>query len=305
MHHFVSASRAAILSRDPRRSTSPIPSRRNSFRGLAILVLHLAVVSWLPVLSWAPAAPAADRTAALQRGGILGTGERVAEREQMVRSQIAGGGMFREAVSDSAVLRAMRTVPRHAFVPDKQRAKAYADTPLPIGHGQTISQPFIVAVMTELLQLGPDSRVLEIGTGSGYQAAVLAQIADQVYSIEIIDPLAQRARDTLRDLGLEHVRLRRADGYHGWPEAAPFDAIIVTCASGHLPPPLWEQLKPGGRIVIPIGGTWSVQRLVVVEKTPEGRRRSNSVMAVRFVPMTGRAEQPPGDGGDDSEEPRR
>lgn len=218
--------------------------------------------------------------------------ERVDERERMVRTQIAGSSPTRLSVTDETVLAAMRTVPRHVFVPENYRGRAYDDTPLPIGHGQTISQPYMVAIMTQLLEIGPESKVLEIGTGSGYQAAVLAHITPFVYTIEIVEPLFERARATLHDNGYESVQTRHGDGYYGWKEEAPFDAIIVTCAAGHLPPPLWDQLKPGGRIVIPIGGPLSVQRLVLVEKTPEGERQSDSVMAVRFVPMTGRAEEP-------------
>ncbi|UCG53743.1 MAG: protein-L-isoaspartate(D-aspartate) O-methyltransferase [Candidatus Latescibacterota bacterium] len=207
----------------------------------------------------------------------------------MVTGQIEKTGWMRDAVTDRDVLRAMRIVPRHAFVPSKLASRAYDDTPLPIGHGQTISQPYIVAYMTELLELTPKSKVLEIGTGSGYQAAVLAQLTPHVYTIEILQPLAERAARTLEEQGYTGVDLRHADGYYGWPEAAPFDAIIVTCAAGHLPPPLWDQIKPGGRIVIPIGGTYSVQRLVVIEKTQDGKRKTDSVMGVRFVPMTGQA----------------
>jgi len=214
---------------------------------------------------------------------------RADEREKMVLHQIESPGWTRDAVSDPAVLRAMRDVPRHAFVPRDLREQAYDDTPLPIGHGQTISQPYIVATMTKLLRLGPESKVLEIGTGSGYQAAVLAHLTRHVYTIEIIEPLAKKAAETLADEGYENVHVRRGDGYLGWPEAAPFDAIVVTCAAGHLPPPLWDQIRPGGRIVIPIGGTFAVQRLVVVEKTADGKRKTDSVMDVRFVPMTGRA----------------
>lgn len=217
--------------------------------------------------------------------------ERIDDRERMVREQIAGPGGWRTPVRDETVLNAMRLVPRHVFVPKNVRGKAYHDTPLPIGEGQTISQPYMVAVMTELLGIGPTSRVLEIGTGSGYQAAVLAQLTPHVYTIEIIGKLADRATSTLREQGYDEIQVRNDDGYFGWEEHAPFDAIIVTCAAGHLPPPLWDQLKPGGRVVIPIGGTFSVQRLVVVEKTPEGKRRSDTIMGVRFVPMTGRAQK--------------
>jgi protein-L-isoaspartate(D-aspartate) O-methyltransferase len=213
-------------------------------------------------------------------------GERANDRDKMVRRQIESSGWSRDAVRDTAVLRAMRSVPRHVFVPPDLQKQAYEDTPLPIGHGQTISQPYIVAVMTELLKLTPESKVLEIGTGSGYQAAVLAQLTPHVYTIEIIEPLEKRAAQTLADEGYKDVNVRLGDGYYGWPEEAPFDAIVVTCAAGHLPPPLWDQLKPGGRIVIPIGGAYSIQRLVVVEKDAEGKRTTRSMMDVRFVPMT-------------------
>lgn len=193
---------------------------------------------------------------------------------------------LRTPVAHKGVLNAMRSVPRHVFIPRNVRRLAYTDSPLPIGHGQTISQPYIVALMTELLQLTPESKVLEIGTGSGYQAAVLAHLTPHVYSVEIIKPLAERAAQTLRRQGYHMVKTRRADGYFGWKEHAPYDVIIVTCAAGHLPPPLWEQLKPGGRIVIPIGGPYEVQRLIVLTKTEEGKRRSRTVISVRFVPMT-------------------
>jgi protein-L-isoaspartate(D-aspartate) O-methyltransferase len=246
-----------------------------------------ALASADTTFSAAAAREAAPREPPKPRSGH----ERVEERERMVLRQIESPGWTRDPVTDPAVLRAMRDVPRHAFVPPEVRKQAYDDTPLPIGHGQTISQPYIVAVMTQLLRLAPGMKVLEIGTGSGYQAAVLADITSEVYTIEIIEPLAARAAETLADEGYTDVRARNGDGYFGWPEAAPFDAIIVTCAAGHLPPPLWDQLKPGGRIVIPIGGTFSVQRLVVVEKTPDGKRKTNSVMDVRFVPMTGRASE--------------
>ncbi len=220
------------------------------------------------------------------------TGQHVRERLRMVLTQIEQPPDFRDPVSSPTVLDAMRSVPRHVFVPPDLEGKAYNDTPLPIGHGQTISQPYIVAVMTELLRIGPRSKVLEIGTGSGYQAAIFAHLTPSVYTIEIIEPLAEAAANTLDTYGYGHVTVRRADGYYGWESEAPFDAIIVTCAAGHLPPPLWDQLKPGGRIVIPIGGTFSVQRLVVVEKAENGTRTSNTVMGVRFVPMTGRAREP-------------
>jgi protein-L-isoaspartate(D-aspartate) O-methyltransferase len=213
--------------------------------------------------------------------------ERREERAQMVETQIAHPRDGRDPVRDAAVLDAMRAVPRHVFCPPDVRDRAYVDSALPIGSGQTISQPYVVALMTELLGLKPESKVLEIGTGSGYQAAVLARLSRHVYTIEILRPHAERAAETLRDAGLSSVHARQGDGYYGWPEAAPFDAIIVTAAAGHLPPPLWEQLRPGGRMVIPIGGPYEMQRLVLVEKTLDGKRRSRSVTGVAFVPLTG------------------
>ena len=216
-----------------------------------------------------------------------GSSERADERAAMVERQLARPDR-RAPITNKAVLDAMRAVPRHAFVPPNVRSRAYDDTPLPIGHGQTISQPYIVALMTQLLELAPEAKpkVLEIGTGSGYQAAVLAHLTPDVYSIEIIDALARRADGDLQAQGYERVKRRSGDGYHGWAEKGPFDAIIVTCASGHLPPPLWAQLKPGGRIVIPIGGPYELQRLVLLTKQPDGTRRSRTITSVRFVPMT-------------------
>ncbi len=212
--------------------------------------------------------------------------ERVRERTAMVEGQIVHprGG---RGVTSPAVLDAMRAVPRHVFVPRDLRRRAYLDTPLPIGHGQTISQPYMVALMTELLELTPETRVLEIGTGSGYQPAVLAQLTPHVYTIEIVEPLADRARRVLGEQGYDAVERRTGDGYFGWSEAGPFDAIIVTCAAGHLPPPLWEQLAPGGRIVIPIGSPHEIQRLVLARKEPDGTRRTRTITSVRFVPLTG------------------
>jgi protein-L-isoaspartate(D-aspartate) O-methyltransferase len=209
----------------------------------------------------------------------------------MVEEQIAHPRDGRDAVTDSHVLQAMLAVPRHAFVPPAMREHAYADSPLPIGHGQTISQPYIVALMTQHLQLPPGGRVLEIGSGSGYQAAVLAHLTPNVYTIEIVEDLARMAEQNLKGEGYSNVRVRCGDGYRGWPEHAPFDAIIVTCAPEQLPQPLWDQLKPGGRIVIPVGGVDRIQRLVVVSKTPDGQRRTRTITEVRFVPMTGRGRQ--------------
>jgi len=205
-----------------------------------------------------------------------------ANREWMVRTQISSRGVI-----DPLVLVAMKTVPRHRFVPSALRGRAYEDRPLPIGHDQTISQPYIVASMTEELKVKRGMKVLEIGTGSGYQAAVLAQITPWVFTIEIKEPLHVRAKGSLKRLGYESVRARHGDGYHGWPEAAPFDAIIVTAAAPHVPPPLVKQLKKGGRMILPVGAPFAVQDLRLVTKDKEGRVRTRSLYAVRFVPLTG------------------
>ena len=200
-------------------------------------------------------------------------------RLELVDRELAG------ELRDARVLAAMRAVPRHLFVPEELRSHAYENRPLPIGEDQTISQPFVVGLMTELLQLGPDSRVLEVGTGSGYQAAVLAEIAREVYTVEILEPLAKQAAATLAALGYDRVKVRTGDGYRGWPEAAPFDGIIVTCAPDHVPAPLEEQLAEGGRLVIPVGSRGD-QELVVIQKQG-GRLIRRDVIPVRFVPMTG------------------
>ncbi|WP_341325278.1 protein-L-isoaspartate(D-aspartate) O-methyltransferase [Methylotuvimicrobium sp. KM2] len=188
---------------------------------------------------------------------------------------------------DERVLQALRKVPRHEFVPEAQRPNAYLNRPLPVGHGQTISQPYIVAIMTDLLELDGNSRVLEIGTGSAYQAAVLAEVAGSVYTIEIIEALADRAARDLKRLGYVKVQSRAGDGYYGWEEAAPFDAIMVTAAASHIPPPLIKQLKPGGRMIIPVGGRFTVQHLVLVNKDQQNRITSRQLLPVRFVPLTG------------------
>ncbi|HNS22450.1 MAG TPA: protein-L-isoaspartate(D-aspartate) O-methyltransferase [Sedimentisphaerales bacterium] len=212
--------------------------------------------------------------------------ERIEERERMVATQIAA-----RAIRDPRVLQAMRTVPRHAFVPAPQRALAYADHPLPIGHDQTISQPYVVAFMTEALALDPHSVVLEIGAGSGYQAAVCAEIAREVYSIEILEPLAKSAAQVLASLGYANVHIRTGDGYYGWPEAGPFDAIIGTAAALEVPPPLVAQLKPGGRMILPVEGQYGLQNLILLTKDEQGQLHRDAVMPVRFVPMTGRGQR--------------
>ncbi|MEF8787425.1 MAG: protein-L-isoaspartate(D-aspartate) O-methyltransferase [Planctomycetota bacterium] len=189
------------------------------------------------------------------------------------------------------VLDAMRTVPRHEFVLPEYRDRAYSDTPLPIGHDQTISQPYIVALMTDRLEPEADDRVLEVGTGSGYQAAVLSELCAEVYTVEIVEGLAQQARKRLESLGYDNVHVRHGDGFYGWEEHAPFDAIIVTAAPEELPQRLLDQLKSGGRMVIPVGEQYGVQRLLAVTKTEEGEIRRQMICPVRFVPMTGRMEK--------------
>lgn len=212
-----------------------------------------------------------------------GLDSRNQERLGMVETQIKSRG-----VKDEKVLQAMRKVPRHLFVPENQRDQAYNDYPLKIGHGQTISQPYIVALMTELLLIKPEYKILEIGTGSGYQAAVLAELAAGVYTIEIIEPLAKSAAKLLDELGYSNIKVRAGDGFFGWSEAAPFDGIMLTAAPVKVPQPLLEQLKDGGRLVVPEGKYY--QDLVVYERIKDKIKR-HEVIPVRFVPMTGRAEK--------------
>jgi protein-L-isoaspartate(D-aspartate) O-methyltransferase len=204
-------------------------------------------------------------------------------RENMVLQQIRNRG-----ISDKKVLRTMAEVPRHYFVPQALSGKAYADHPLPIGEGQTISQPYIVALMTESLGITEDSRVLEIGTGSGYQAAILAKIAKDVYTIEIKEKLYQKATSLFKTMSLTNVNTRHGDGYFGWNEAAPFDCIMITAAIDHIPPPLLKQLKNGGRLILPLGNPFSYQNLVLVTKQ-DGDHTIKQITGVLFVPMTGHA----------------
>jgi protein-L-isoaspartate(D-aspartate) O-methyltransferase len=247
-----------------------------------------ACIAALLGFAWTLAAPASGQAEVLLRGTAgapppaFDEAGRAGERRAMVREQIR-----RRGVEADAVLAAMRAVPRHRFVPPKYRDRAYADGPLPIGHGQTISQPFIVARMTELLALDPDASVLEVGTGSGYQAAVAAQIAASVVSIEIVRPLAEQAAGRLRALGYRNVTVLHGDGYHGWPEAAPFEAIVVTAAAPEIPRPLIEQLARGGRMVIPVGEPGATQRLMLVRRDAGGTVHTRELAPVRFVPMTG------------------
>ena len=212
------------------------------------------------------------------------------KRAHMVQSQMV---QRRPTIRDASVLEAMRQVPRHLFVPRSWQRLAYADQPLPIGHGQTISQPYIVALMTEALEMKPGAKLLEIGTGSGYQAAVLSELTPRVFTMEIITALGNEARQRLQELGYHTIRVRIGDGYFGWPEEAPFDGIIVTCAAGHIPPPLIAQLGEGGRMVIPVGGVYQIQRLMVVTKDNQGKVRTRELLPVRFVPMTGAIQTKP------------
>jgi protein-L-isoaspartate(D-aspartate) O-methyltransferase len=222
------------------------------------------------VLALALAAPAEAQTAAQWREA----------RERLVAEHLVPQG-----IGDSLTLAAMRTVPRHEFVPEDQRTRAYADTPLPIGHQQTISQPVVVAFMTQVIRPRPGLRVLEVGTGSGYQAAVLAATGARVWTIEIFRVLADEARARLRRLGYRDVQVRHGDGYAGWPEAAPFDAVVVTAGADSIPSSLIAQLAPGGRLVMPVGDPWASQRLVLLEKDAAGRIASRDLLPVRFVPL--------------------
>jgi protein-L-isoaspartate(D-aspartate) O-methyltransferase len=229
-----------------------------------------------------PTAPPAAADATDVPGETASThSERLEERMEMVDRQIR-----RRGITDQDVLEAMERVPRHEFVPKEYESQAYADHPLPIGHGQTISQPYIVALMTELLRLQRSDRVLEIGTGSAYQAAILAEIVDEVYTVEIVEPLATQATERLARLGYDNARVLHADGYYGWPEHAPFDAIIVTAAPDHIPQPLVQQLADGGKLVIPVGPPGGYQTLWEITKTDDGIQKRN-VTGVLFVPLTG------------------
>lgn len=218
--------------------------------------------------------------------------ERSAERELMVltvKNLAATAGVRPARQIDAKVTEAMRQVPRHLLVPEAVRAEAYDNTALPIGHGATISQPFIVALMTDVLDVRSTDRVLEVGTGSGYQAAILSRLAGRVYSIEIVAPLAERAARQLAELGYGNVTVRSGDGYAGWPEHAPFDRIIVTAGADHVPQPLIDQLRPGGRMVIPVGRNPDGLQLTLVTKNAQGRVRTRRLLPVSFVPLTRKA----------------
>ena len=220
---------------------------------------------------------------------VHSAGDFDSDREWMVKTQIDAGGITdgRVGVKNTSVLEAMRRVFRHEFVPEHLKSKAYIDMPLPIGYDQTISQPYIVAYMTELLDPNKEHKVLEVGTGSGYQAAVLAELVDHVYTLEIIKELGESAEKRLKRLGYENVTVKIGDGYFGWEEHAPYDTIIVTAAPDHIPPLLIHQLKPGGKLCIPVGGRFRVQTLTLVQKTEAGSIMTRQLMPVRFVPLTG------------------
>jgi protein-L-isoaspartate(D-aspartate) O-methyltransferase len=245
-------------------SAGVVFSRRRRRRSCGWLVLLLVIAAQA-------AAPVDDPYAARRRALVAELREDAAGSTYLGRD----------------VLAVMATVPRHRFVPASQLRHAYENRPLAIGHGQTISQPYIVALMTTLAQPQRGDTVLEIGTGSGYQAAVLAGLAGRVYSIEIIEPLGAQATQRLRALGYVNVTTRIGDGYYGWPKAGPFDAIVVTAAATSVPPPLIQQLKPGGRMVIPVGSSFFTQTLMLVRKDAEGRVHSRQILPVRFVPLTG------------------
>ncbi|MBM4053537.1 MAG: protein-L-isoaspartate(D-aspartate) O-methyltransferase [Planctomycetes bacterium] len=226
----------------------------------------------------------------INRGMVLAMGDKKAvldeetfalQRKQMVERQIANRGVI-----DEKVLEAMEAVPRHLFIPEPVRYYSYFDQPVPIGHGQTISQPYIVAFMTELLQPDENDVVLEVGTGSGYQAAILARIVKQVYTIEIVEELGNHAKRQLQTMGFDNIAVKIGDGYNGWPECAPFDAIIVTAASEKIPQPLIDQLKPSGRMVIPVGGVFEIQELMLITKDATSKVVKKSIIPVRFVPLT-------------------
>lgn len=257
---------------DPTSRPAAVPSPK---KGQGATGLTGALLTLLPALLAATAgAPVAAANT-----------DYAAAQERMVEQQLIPSS---RGITDPAVLRAMATVPRHEFVPAAMKRHAYADQPLPIGYGQTISQPYVVAFMTEKLAPRETDRVLEIGTGSGYQAAILSGLVREVYSIEIVEPLAKRAASDLARLGYRNVSVRHGDGYQGWPEAAPFDAIIVTCAPDHVPQPLVDQLKEGGRMVIPVGER-DDQNLFLLRKRGD-RLEREAILPVRFVPMTGAAE---------------
>jgi len=294
---------------DPRRPRPPRSPRQKAAHAARVVLAALAIVVAVSGSPWTRGGPRGAGSGGNSRSGSFsapsfgGIAQAMAAtakqdthagdppRERRLRQRMVEQQIRSRGVTSARVLAAMEQVPRHLFVPAAERGQAYEDHPLPIGGGQTISQPYIVALMTALLRLPEQSRVLEIGTGSGYQAAVLSRVGAQVYSVEIVAELGTRARETLTRLGYENVQVRIGDGYRGWPEAAPFDGILLTAAPHAVPPPLVAQLKPGGRMVLPIGGF--DQDLIVLTKQPDGTVKEEKVIPVRFVPMTGEAEGRP------------
>jgi protein-L-isoaspartate(D-aspartate) O-methyltransferase len=250
-------------------------------RRLALVLLSLIFGGWI-------SAEAGQETA-IRRHPYPRASERLDERIAMVQDIEQYSGVA-AAITDERVIRAMRHVPRHLFVPQSEKAHAYRDSPVPIGFGQTISQPYIVALMTQLADVQPGMKVLEVGTGSGYQAAILYELTDQVYTIEIIAPLAERTQQLFEDLGLIGIQAKEGDGYYGWRPKDTFDRILVTAAAAHIPAPLLRQLKPGGRMVIPVGPKWGNQELLLITKDDSGDVNTRAVLPVRFVPLTGGGE---------------
>lgn len=266
--------------------------------GLALLAIVGGQLLWQSPSSQAePPQPAQSSGEAIAGEPIAGeaAGERPEEsrfvraRELMVKDDLREPDDGRTPIKDPKVLEVMGRVPRQLFVPAGIKSRAYEDNPLPIGQNQTISQPYIVALMTELAEPKPESRALDVGTGSGYQAAVLAEMCKEVYSIEIVKELADQAKKRLKDLGYKNITVRHGDGYRGWPQKAPFDVIIVAAAPDHVPQPLVDQLAPGGKMVIPVGSYY--QQLIVIERDKQGKVHRRPNIPVMFVPMTGEAQQ--------------
>ncbi len=254
---------------------------------LRVATLIALILSFSACESVSPAAPSTATSPLAETPLPVEAASPTVEDENEVRRQsLVYTGVIAYGIEDEAVIEAMRTVPRHEFVPDEYQSQAYANHPLPIGYGQTISQPYIVALMTEAAELEPDDVVLEVGTGSGYQAAVLAELVDQVYSMEIIGALAERSANDLERLGYDNVTVEHADGYFGWEEHAPFDAIIVTAAPDHVPQPLVQQLKVGGNLIIPVGPVGGTQTLWRVRRVSEDEAQTENLGAVSFVPLT-------------------
>ncbi len=247
-------------------------------KGITAFMAFVLMFQGIPMVSWTY--PGTNRVVEDENGRFYSL------REAMVKNQISEPPGYRKPIRDEAVLAAMLGVPRHLFVKPQDISKAYGDFPLPIGYGQTISQPYVVAFMTELLEPKQEMKVLEVGTGSGYQAAILSYLVKEVYTVEIIGALLQEASSRMKRLNYQNVFLKVADGYYGWEEHAPFDRIIVTAAATLVPPPLLKQLRPGGKMCIPVGGQYTTQYLTMVEKSDTGKVTMKKILPVRFVPLT-------------------